>query len=143
MQLRLYAMYRQSRQILVLLFTLFFCEIVAIAFIIWRTIGPHSALKGELKPLFKQFAPELMPGHSAMNNIVLGEHFCAFSGINHNFVYIFIPFLCFESFLFLLAARMFVENVKCHKVVDKEGTGFRVNPFVSVLARDSLCYYFV
>jgi len=123
MQLRLYAMYRQSRQILVLLLTLFICEIAAIAFIIWRTIGPRSPLQ-------------------AMNNFVPGERYCAFSGINGNFVYIFIPFLCFEFILFVLAARIFVDNVKRNKRADEE-KGLRVNPFMSILARDSLCYFFV
>jgi len=83
MQLRIYAMYRRSRQVLVLMITCFLCEIVAIAFIIWQTIGPSSAL-------------------SAMTNVLSGESFCAFYGINPDFVYIFIPFLCFEAFLFFL-----------------------------------------
>lgn len=78
-----------------------------------------------------------------MSNVVLGQHFCAFSGINGDFVYIFIPFLCFEFFLFLLAARMFIENVKRNRQADEEGAGIRMHPFMSILARDSLCYFFV
>jgi hypothetical protein len=123
MQLRIYAMYRRSRQILILLITLFFCEIAAIAFIIWQTIGPSSALQ-------------------AMSNVYSGEQFCSFSGINQDFVYIFIPFLCFESFLFYLAARVFVEDMKRNRQASKE-KNIRVNSFMSVLARDSLCYFFV
>lgn len=141
MQLRLYAMYRQSRRILVLLLTLFFCEIFAIAFIIWRTIGPYSSLRGPSTLLF--IRPPGAHGHPAMSNVVLGQHFCAFSGINGDFVYIFIPFLCFEFFLFLLAARMFIENVKRNRQADEEGAGIRMHPFMSILARDSLCYFFV
>lgn len=116
-------MYRRSRQVLVLMITCFLCEIVAIAFIIWQTIGPSSAL-------------------SAMTNVLSGESFCAFYGINPDFVYIFIPFLCFEAFLFFLAARVFVENMKRNREASDDKV-FRVNSFMSVLARDSLCYFFV
>ncbi|KAH0837944.1 hypothetical protein J3R83DRAFT_6179 [Lanmaoa asiatica] len=123
MQLRIYAMYRRSRRILVLLLTFFVCEIAAIAFIIWREIGPKSTLQ-------------------AVDNVAPGENFCAFSGINPGFVYIFIPFLCFESFLFLLAARVFVEGMKNNREVTDE-RGLRVNSFLDILARDSLCYFFV
>lgn len=77
-----------------------------------------------------------------MPNFFPGERFCAFSGINNNFVYIFIPFLCFEFFLFVLAARVFIDNVHHNRKADEE-KGLRVNPFMSVLARDSLCYFFV
>ncbi|KAF8559942.1 hypothetical protein OG21DRAFT_1492378 [Imleria badia] len=123
MQLRIYALYRRSRQILVLLVMSFLCEIAVIAFVIWRTIGPNSSLK-------------------AFTNVVTGEHFCAFYGVNGNFVYIFIPFLCFESFLFILAARVFFENIRCNRDASDEKV-FEVNSFMSVLARDSLCYFFV
>ena len=71
-----------------------------------------------------------------------GEQFCSFSGINPDFVYIFIPFLCFESFLLYLAARVFVEDMKRNRDASDEKS-FRVNSFMSVLARDSLCYFFV
>jgi hypothetical protein len=101
----------------------FLCEIAAIAFIVWRTIGPNSPLK-------------------AITNVVSGEQFCAFSGINTNFVYLFIPFLCFEAFLFLLAARVFIQNIKRNgKPTDDNVLG--MNSLMPVLARDSLCYFFV
>jgi hypothetical protein len=141
MQLRIYAMYRRSRQILILLITLFFCEIAAIAFIIWQTIGPSSALQGPSNT-FSQFISRLTKGRLAMSNVYSGEQFCSFSGINQDFVYIFIPFLCFESFLFYLAARVFVEDMKRNRQASKE-KNIRVNSFMSVLARDSLCYFFV
>ncbi|KAI9570174.1 hypothetical protein HD554DRAFT_2084311 [Boletus coccyginus] len=123
MQLRIYAMYRRSRRILVLLLTLFFCEILAIAFIIWQAIGPSSKLR-------------------AISNVTSGQASCVFSGINPNFIYIFIPFLCFESCLFLLVLRVFFENVKRNREASKD-IGFRLNSFVSIMARDSLCYFFV
>ncbi|KAF8131676.1 hypothetical protein EV363DRAFT_1330720 [Boletus edulis] len=121
MQLRIYAMYGRSRRTLVMMVTSFLCEVAAIAFIIWRTIGPDSSLKG---------------------------HFCAFSGIHANFVYIFIPFLCFESFLFLLAARAFFKSTKRiwkAGICDEKILGVNTSSesFMCILARDSLCYFFV
>ncbi|KAG9313976.1 hypothetical protein JVU11DRAFT_4752 [Chiua virens] len=125
MQLRIYALYRQSKRILVLMFVLFLCEVAAIAFVIWRTIGPGSALK-------------------ATNDVAPGGHFCAFSGINPNFIYIFIPFLCFEAFLFFLAARIFIENMKrSWDLQSRRDSGTGATPFISILARDSICYFFV
>ncbi|KAG6380791.1 hypothetical protein JVT61DRAFT_5175 [Boletus reticuloceps] len=58
MQLRIYAMYGRSRRTLVMMVTSFLCEVVAIAFIIWRTIGPDSSLKGPFNPSF----PDSLPG---------------------------------------------------------------------------------
>jgi hypothetical protein len=55
-------------------------------------------------------------------------------------VYIFIPFVVFEFVLFLLAARMFVENIKRNGAEER---GIRLNTFMRVLARDSVCYFFV
>lgn len=83
-----------------------------------------------------------MLGHSAINNFVPGEDFCTFSGINGDFVYIFIPFLCFESFLFILAARVFISNMKRDREISDEKR-LRLNTFVGILTRDSLCYFFV
>ncbi|KAF9225349.1 hypothetical protein BS17DRAFT_879409 [Gyrodon lividus] len=123
MQLRVYAMYKRSKRILALLLTFFLCEIAAIAFIIWQAIGPRSPL-------------------TVINDFFPDKHYCAFSGVNQNFTYLFIPFLCFESLLFFLAARVFVQNIR-H---DDEGTdknGPRVNSFMSILVRDSLFYFFV
>ena len=141
MQLRIYAMYRRSRRILVLLLTLFFCEIVAIAFIIWQTIGPSSKLRGP-SHLFSRFAPKLTRGYLALSNVTSGQTSCVFTGINPKFIYIFIPFLCFESCLFSLALWVFLENVKRNREASKD-IGFRLNSFVSIMARDSLCYFFV
>ncbi|KAF8433532.1 hypothetical protein L210DRAFT_3556401 [Boletus edulis BED1] len=129
MQLRIYAMYGRSRRTLVMMVTSFLCEVAAIAFIIWRTIGPDSSLK-------------------AITNGVSGGHFCAFSGIHANFVYIFIPFLCFESFLFLLAARAFFKSTKRiwkAGICDEKILGVNTSSesFMCILARDSLCYFFV
>ncbi|KIJ22172.1 hypothetical protein PAXINDRAFT_165427 [Paxillus involutus ATCC 200175] len=123
MQLRIYAMYRRSKRILALLLTFFFCEIAAIAFIIWRAIGPSSPL-------------------AVVNNFSPDKQYCAFSGVNENFTYLFIPFLCFEAFLFFLAARAFVLDIRRNEAsTDKKG--LRVNSFINVLARDSLFYFFV
>ncbi|KAF8841908.1 hypothetical protein BDN67DRAFT_979943 [Paxillus ammoniavirescens] len=123
MQLRIYAMYRRSKRILALLLTFFFCEIAAIAFIIWRAIGPSSPLA-----VVNSFSPD--------------KHYCAFSGVNEKFTYLFIPFLCFEALLFFLAARAFVLDIRRHEAsTDKKG--LRVNSFINVLARDSLLYFFV
>lgn len=141
MQLRIYAMYRRSRRILALLLTLFFCEILAIAFIIWQAIGPSSKLRGP-SHLVSQFASKLTGGYLAISNVTSGQASCVFSGINPNFIYIFIPFLCFESCLFLLVLRVFLENVKRNREASKD-IGFRLNSFVSIMARDSLCYFFV
>lgn len=116
-------MYRRSRAILILLLIMFICEIVAIAFIIFRQIGPNSHLQ-------------------ATSEFVFGDHFCRFTGINRNFVYIFVPFIVFEFFLFLLAVRMFVENIRRNNDACEE-RGFGLNTFMRVLARDSLCYFFV
>lgn len=46
MQLRIYAMYRRSKKILVLLLALFTAEVASIALVIWRAIGPDSSLQG-------------------------------------------------------------------------------------------------
>ncbi|KIL01055.1 hypothetical protein PAXRUDRAFT_29403 [Paxillus rubicundulus Ve08.2h10] len=123
MQLRIYAMYRRSKRILALLLTFFFCEIAAIAFIIWRAIGPRSPLA-----VVNDFSPD--------------KHYCAFSGVNENFTYLFIPFLCFEALLFFLAARAFILDIRCNEA-STEKKGLRLNTFISVLARDSLLYFFV
>ncbi|KIJ66396.1 hypothetical protein HYDPIDRAFT_26747 [Hydnomerulius pinastri MD-312] len=123
MQLRIYAMYRRSKTILALLLVFFVCEIAAIAFIIWRAIGPSSPL-------------------TVTNNYFPEKHYCAFSGVNGSFTYLFIPVLCFEAFLFFLAARVFLQTFRSTSEVP--GTkGLRVNSFMSVLARDSLFYFFV
>lgn len=116
-------MYKRSRRILAILLLAFVCEIVAIIIIIWQTIGPTSPL-------------------TVVEDVLLGEHYCAFSGINVNFIYLLIPFICFESLLLFLAARVFMQNLKrTEDSTDKKG--IQVNSFISVLARDSLLYFFI
>ncbi|KAG0707590.1 hypothetical protein DFH29DRAFT_995016 [Suillus ampliporus] len=96
MQLRIYAMYRRSRRILMLLVFSFFSEVLAIAVIIWRTIGPPSTIL---------VTDEAYPG----------KHLCSFSGINVDFTYLFIPVLCFEILLFFLAIKVFLDNIRAKR----------------------------
>ncbi|KAH7886201.1 hypothetical protein F5I97DRAFT_1226507 [Phlebopus sp. FC_14] len=125
MQLRIYAMYKRSKKVLLILVVSFFSEMAAIAVIIWRAIGPDSPLT---------VSSELYPDR---------KPYCAFSGIDGSFTYLFIPVLCFESLLLFLAARVFIQHFR--ETRESHDTGAkhpRVNSFVRVLARDSLFYFF-
>lgn len=123
MQLRIYAMYGRTRWILVVLVLAFFSEVLAIVVIIWRTIGPTSDLA---------ITDEPFPG----------KHVCYFSGINANFVYVFIPVLCFEMLLFFLAIRVSLNNMRDRKTTPGTSS-LRVNSFMSILVRDSILYFFI
>lgn len=123
MQLRIYAMYQRTRRILVILVFAFFSEVLAVVVIIWRTIGPTSKLVVTDEPF-------------------PGKHLCSFSGINTDFVYLFIPVFCFETLLFFLAIRISLNNMRQRKATP--GTpSLRVNSFMSILVRDSILYFFI
>jgi len=123
MQLRIYAMYGRSRRVLVLLLAAFLSEVLAIVVIIWRTIGPTSKLVVSDEPY-------------------PGKHLCSFSGINKNFTYLFIPVLCFEVLLFILAIRFSLGNMRNTKN-GHSASGLRVDSFMSILVRDSILYFFI
>lgn len=123
MQFRIYAMYRRSRQILVIMVVAFFSECLAVGVIIWRTIGPTSKLVVTDEPF-------------------PGKHLCSFSGINTNFVYLFIPVFCFEVLLFFLAIRGSLNNMRKGRATPGTSS-LRVNTFMSVLVRDSILYFFI
>ncbi|KAG2153571.1 uncharacterized protein EDB93DRAFT_224759 [Suillus bovinus] len=125
MQLRIYAMYRQTRWILMILVFSFFSEVLAVVVIIWRTIGPTSQLVVTDK-----------------SSIFPGKHLCTFSGINTNFTYLFIPVLCFEVLLFFLAIRVSLNNMRERKATPGPSS-LRVNSFMSILVRDSILYFFI
>lgn len=122
MQLRIYAMYRRTRWILMILLFSFFSEVLAIVVIIWRTIGPTSKLVVTDEPF-------------------PGKHMCSFSGINTNFIYLFIPVLCFEILLFFLAIRISLNNIREWRATPC--TSLRINTFMSMLVRDSILYFFI
>lgn len=116
-------MYRRSRRILMLLVFSFFSEVLAIAVIIWRTIGPPSTIL---------VTDEAYPG----------KHLCSFSGINVDFTYLFIPVLCFEILLFFLAIKVFLDNIRAKRKLP--GTScLCVDSFMNMLVRDSILYFFL
>lgn len=123
MQLRIYAMYRRTRPILIILVLGFFSEFLAVVVMIWRTIGPTSKLVVTDEPF-------------------PGKHLCSFSGINTNFIYLFIPVLCFEILLFFLAIRISLSNMR-ERRASLGTSSLRVNTFMSMLVRDSIFYFFI
>ncbi|KAG1800446.1 uncharacterized protein HD556DRAFT_1524973 [Suillus plorans] len=125
MQLRIYAMYRRTRRILMILVFAFFSEVLAVVVIIWRTIGPASQL--------------IVTNESSS---FPGKHLCTFSGINTDFTYLFIPVFCFELLLFFLAIRVSLNNMRERKATPGTSS-LRVNSFMSILVRDSILYFFM
>ncbi|KAG2099901.1 uncharacterized protein F5147DRAFT_617277 [Suillus discolor] len=125
MQLRIYAMYRRTRRILVILVFAFFSEVLAVVVIIWRTIGPASQL--------------VVTDESSS---FPGKHLCTFSGINTDFTYLFIPVFCFELLLFFLAIRVSLNNMRERKATPGTSS-LRVNSFMGILVRDSILYFFI
>ncbi|KAG1754759.1 uncharacterized protein EDB91DRAFT_1242004 [Suillus paluster] len=123
MQLRIYAMYRRSRRILVLLVLAFFGEVFAVVVIIWKTIGPTSKFV-------------------VTNEAYPGKHLCSFSGINTNFTYLFIPVFCFEILLFSLAIRVSLNNIRDKRRLPGASI-LCVDSFMSILLRDSILYFFI
>ncbi|KIK47640.1 hypothetical protein CY34DRAFT_799161 [Suillus luteus UH-Slu-Lm8-n1] len=123
MQLRIYAMYRRTRPILLILVFGFLSEFLAVIVMIWRTIGPTSKLVVTDEPF-------------------PGKHLCSFSGINTNFIYLFIPVLCFEILLFFLAIRVSLSNMRERRATPG-ASSLRVNTFMSMLVRDSILYFFI
>lgn len=125
MQLRIYAMYRRTRRILMILVFGFFSEVLAVIVIIWRTIGPASQL--------------VVTNESSS---FPGKHLCTFSGINTDFTYLFIPVFCFELLLFFLAIRVSLNNMRERKATPGTSS-LRLNSFMSILVRDSILYFFI
>jgi len=64
--------------------------------------------------------------------------YCMFSGVNANFTFLFIPVVCFEILLFVLAAKVYYENIRNRRMSGIQGEG---GAFMRVLARDSLYYF--
>lgn len=116
-------MYRRTRPILFILVFGFFSEFLAVIVMIWRTIGPTSKLVVTDEPY-------------------PGKHLCSFSGINTNFIYLFIPVLCFEILLFFLAIRVSLSNMRERRATPGTSS-LRVNTFMSMLVRDSILYFFI
>jgi hypothetical protein len=116
-------MYRRTRPILVILVVAFFSECLAVVVMIWRTIGPTSKLVVTDEPF-------------------PGKHLCSFSGINTNFIYLFIPVLCFEILLFFLAIRVSLGNMRERRATPGTSS-LRMNTFMSMLVRDSILYFFI
>ncbi|KAI6112426.1 hypothetical protein EDD16DRAFT_1805399 [Pisolithus croceorrhizus] len=127
MLLRIYAMYRRSTKILTFLLLSFFAEIVAIAIIISHFIGPGSGLEVELSNRFSSSQAQ----------------FCVFFGVNGSFTYLLIPVLCFESVLFLLAAKVYFAHLRDTNELRTIGGPREMNSFTKVLARDSIFYFFM
>ncbi|KAG2138691.1 uncharacterized protein EDB93DRAFT_1106267 [Suillus bovinus] len=123
MQLRIYAMYRRARWILGLLLFAFFSEVLAVVVIIWKTVGLTNKLVVTTEPF-------------------PGRHSCSFSGINTDFIYLFIPVLCFETLLFSLAIKVSLNNMRERRAIPGAST-FRINSFMSILVRDSILYFFM
>ncbi|KAG1793897.1 uncharacterized protein HD556DRAFT_453265 [Suillus plorans] len=123
MQLRIYAMYRRNRWILMVLLLSFFSEVLAVIVIIWTTNGPASKFVVIVEPF-------------------PGKRLCSFTGINTDFVYLFIPILCFETLLFFLAIRVSLKNMRERRVTPGTSS-LRINSFMSILVRDSILYFFI
>jgi len=116
-------MYGRSRHILVLLLSAFLSEVSVVVFIIWRTIGTSKLVVN--------------------NEPYPGAHLCSFSVINRNFTYLFIPVLCFEILLFVLAIQISLRNMRNTKGARGGASGVRVDSFMSILVRDSILYFFI
>ncbi|KAG6332554.1 hypothetical protein ID866_6533 [Astraeus odoratus] len=125
MQLRIYAMYHRSKKILSLLIVFFTVEVAAIFVIVLRAIGPNSALE------------------VAVIDFPLQGKICTFSGVNGSFTYLFIPVVCFETVLFILAARVYYGSVRDTSALRAAGGPSDMTLFTRILARDSLFYFFV
>ncbi|OJA20679.1 putative protein 30 [Rhizopogon vesiculosus] len=98
-------------------------EVFVVVFIIWRTIGTSKLVVD--------------------NEPYPGTHLCSFSGINRNFTYLFIPVLCFEVLLFVLAIQISLRNMRNTKGARGGASGLRVDSFMSILVRDSILYFFI
>ncbi|KAG2107066.1 uncharacterized protein F5147DRAFT_220896 [Suillus discolor] len=99
MQLRIYAMYRRTRRILMILVFAFFSEVLD------RHCN-HLENHWSSKPIVTDESSSFP-----------GKHLCTFSGINTDFTYLFIPAFCFELLLFFLAitSRVSLNNMRERK----------------------------
>ncbi|KAH7927240.1 hypothetical protein BV22DRAFT_292032 [Leucogyrophana mollusca] len=123
MQPRIFAMYHRSKRVGAFLGVCFLAEIVTTAVILWLNVGPHSSF--------------------AMTSItVFTGQLCVATGIRGNFmVMTYVPIVCFELLLFILAARISAKNIL--EVIRLGGTERRMNSLMRVLARDSLIYFLI
>lgn len=116
-------MYRRTRWILTVLLLSFFSEVLAVIVIVWTTNGPASKFVVIVEPF-------------------PGKHLCSFDGLNTDFVYVFIPILCFETLLFFLAIRVSLKNMRERRATPGTSS-LRINSFMSILVRDSILYFFI
>ncbi|KIM70067.1 hypothetical protein SCLCIDRAFT_1207356 [Scleroderma citrinum Foug A] len=114
-------MYGRSKKILALLLFFFVAEVASIAAAVWRAIGPNSSFHVTLQ-----------------GSLFSDVQYCMFAGITGSFTFLFIPVVCFETLLFVLAAKIFFENIRNRRMSGIQGEG---GAFMKVLARDSLFYF--
>ncbi|KAH7922418.1 hypothetical protein BV22DRAFT_1048897 [Leucogyrophana mollusca] len=116
MQMRVYAMYMRSKKVLVILLLCFLAEFTAALVILSMNFGIGSL-------------------SDAQQFMFLNFHVCYDNGTNDFSAAAFIPFLCFETLLFCLAAQVAFKHLREMKTILGE---WRVHSMLSILARDSL-----
>ncbi|KAH7927241.1 hypothetical protein BV22DRAFT_291368 [Leucogyrophana mollusca] len=122
MQLRIFAMYHQSRKVGILLVLCSIAEAAATVVILWLNLGPNSSFTGT-------------------SIVVNANRICASTGMRDRFmVMTFVPVVCFEFLLVALVARVSVRNVS--EMIHLGGT-MQANSLTRVLARDSFVYFLI
>ncbi|OJA08460.1 hypothetical protein AZE42_05053 [Rhizopogon vesiculosus] len=121
MHLRVYAMYERRREVLVLLCVCFIVEVMAAVTIVWANFGPGSV--------------KTVDYHSR----VLGTLTCYNDGTHEFSAAAFIPFLCVETLLFLLAIRKVIVHLQDASRISGE---WMLRSMMRILVRDSILYFF-
>ncbi|OAX33786.1 hypothetical protein K503DRAFT_492086 [Rhizopogon vinicolor AM-OR11-026] len=122
MHLRVYAMYERRREVLVLLYICFIVEILAAITIVWCNFGPGSA--------------KTVDYH---HNRVHGNLTCYNNGTHKFSAAAFIPFLCVEILLFLLAICKAIVHLRDVSRISGE---WELRSMMRILVRDSILYFF-
>lgn len=118
MQLRIYAMYRKSKKILVFTGVFFVLEIAAICTVLVLNFD-HSL--------------------TYTNQPIPGLQMCATSTINESFTAIYVPVFCFELLLFILAISVVFKHMKnTHTIAGK-----RIHSTMATLLKYNTIYFFV
>ncbi|KAG2076831.1 hypothetical protein BDR04DRAFT_1002673, partial [Suillus decipiens] len=119
MQLRIYAMYRKSKKILVFTGACFVLEIAAICTVLVLNFD-HSLT----------YTNQPIPGLLNM---------CATSTINRSFTAIYVPVFCFELLLFILAIYVAFKHMKNTHTI----AGNRIHSTMATLLKYNTIYFFV
>ncbi|KAH7920744.1 hypothetical protein BV22DRAFT_1198699 [Leucogyrophana mollusca] len=119
MILRVYAMYENSKKILLFLLVCFLARVIALATILALAVGPTS-------------------GISATEYLLSGTYFCSVAPNTAYANFTVIPTLFFEIILFALAARC---SFKHAAELRRSPQGWKANECMKVLLRDSILFF--